>query len=102
MEKIGEAKKLSDFVNSCHLKEKKTTKQNRSFKGASKRKQNYFGLSIHLARNIDHFVLRLSCTLNYIKQKNPMAGKDLVIVCLHLVQKLSKIRILSRENLLIA
>ena len=31
-----------------------------------------------------------------------MAGKDLVIVCLNLVQKLSKIRILSGENLLIA
>ena len=88
MEKIGETKKLSDFVNSCHLKEKK---KNISFQGASKRKQNYFGLGIHLARNIGHFVLDLSCTLNYIKQKNPMAGKDLVIVCLHLVQKLSKI-----------
>ena len=101
MEKIGETKKLSDCVNSCYLKEKKTIKQNISFQGASKRKQNYFGFSIHLARNIDHFVLHLSCTLKY-QTKNPMAGKDLVIVCLHLVQKLSKIRILSRENLLIA
>ena len=78
MEKIGETKKLSDFVNSCHLKEKKQQqKQNISFQGASKR--NYFGLGIHLARNIDHFVLHLSCTLKY-QTKNPMAGKDLVIV----------------------
>ena len=88
-------------MNSCHLKEKKTTKQNIRFQGASKRKMNYFGLGIHLARNIDHFVTFVLYIKLY-QTKNPMAGKDLVIVCLHLVQKLSKIRILSRENLLIA
>ena len=86
MEKIGETKKLSDCVTPCYLKGK-NYKTKHKFSGRIEKKTELFWS-------------RYSFGIQ--QTKNPMAGKDLVIVCLHLVQKLPKTRILSRENLLIA
>ena len=102
MEKIGETKKLSDCVNSCHLKEKKQNKTKHNFSGSIEKKTELFWSRYSFGEKYRSFCGRFVLYIKLYQTKNPMAGKDLVIACLHLVQKLSKIRILSRENLLIA
>lgn len=101
MEKIGETKKLSDCVTPCYLKGK-NYKTKHKFSGRIEKKTELFWSRYSFGEKYRSFCVTFVLYIKLYQTKNPMAGKDLVIVCLHLVQKLPKTRILSRENLLIA
>ena len=81
LEKVGETKKLSNCVNSCHLKEKKK-KTKHKFSGSIEKKTELFWSRYSFGEEYRSFCVTFVLYSKLHQTKNPMAGKDLVIVYL--------------------